>query len=154
MGCSFVCKKWPVQLFHHAFGECLNALTRQTGASEKITGWDREWSAEKHPSVPQRRVYAPPLACLSLRSNSRHSSIPPKNNNCLRPCTQQSLSIWHKKCRIHAPAHTQHFSFLRFQKLFGIYFGRYSEDISGDFGSSFKEHSKLSDEKDETKGRK
>ena len=40
------------------------------------------------------------------------------------------------------------------QKLFGIYFGGYSEDISGDFVSSFKEHSELCDEKDGTKGRK
>ena len=40
------------------------------------------------------------------------------------------------------------------QKLFGIYFGGYTEDISGDFVSSFKEHSELCDEKDGTKGRK
>ena len=40
------------------------------------------------------------------------------------------------------------------QKLFGIYFGGYSEDISGDFVSSFEEHSRLCDEKDGTKGRK
>ena len=40
------------------------------------------------------------------------------------------------------------------KKLFGIYFGGYSENISGDFVSSFKEHSKLCDEKDGTKGRK
>lgn len=40
------------------------------------------------------------------------------------------------------------------KKLFGIYFGGYSEDISGNFVSSFKEHSKLCDEKDGTKGRK
>jgi len=44
--------------------------------------------------------------------------------------------------------------FIPHQKLFGIYFGGYSEDISGDFVSSFKEHSKLCDEKDGTKGRK
>ena len=37
------------------------------------------------------------------------------------------------------------------QKLFGIYFGGYSEDISGDFVPSFKEHSELCDEKDGTK---
>ena len=40
------------------------------------------------------------------------------------------------------------------EKLFGIYFGGYTADISGDFVSSFKEHSKLCDEKDGTKGRK
>ena len=35
------------------------------------------------------------------------------------------------------------------QKLFGIYFGGYSEDISGDFVSSFKEHSELWDKRAE-----
>ena len=40
------------------------------------------------------------------------------------------------------------------EKLFEIYFGGYTADISGDFVSSFKEHSELCDEKDGTKGRK
>ena len=42
----------------------------------------------------------------------------------------------------------------KMKKLFGIYFGGYSENISGDFVSSFEEHSRLCDEKDGTKGRK
>ena len=42
----------------------------------------------------------------------------------------------------------------KMKKLFGIYFGGYSEDISEDFVSSFEEHSRLCDEKDGTKGRK
>jgi len=33
------------------------------------------------------------------------------------------------------------------KKLFGIYFGGYTEDISGDLVSSFKEHSELCDKK-------
>ena len=40
------------------------------------------------------------------------------------------------------------------EKRLGIYFGGYSEDISGDFVSFFEEHSELCDEKDGTKGRK
>ena len=53
------------------------------------------------------------------------------------------------------PAHTDYRSFAaRFQKLFEIYFGGYTRNISNDFISSFKEHSGLCDEKDGTKGQK
>ena len=40
------------------------------------------------------------------------------------------------------------------KKLFGIYFGGYTEDTSENFVLSFEEHSELCNEKDGTRGRK